>query len=134
MASPRILESFGETSTPRVVLIDEADVVEALIAGHLGEDRPLGTVGESGSEEEVVVLNVGKERRGGGRADGGNLPGAGDLTGDGQGGGAGVGADDGVDAYDVHELEDSFEGDFGVAGGVDGEALNGLSEDAVGLV
>ena len=134
MASPRILESFGETSTPRVVLVDEADVVEALIAGNLGEDRPLGAVGESGSEEEVVVLNEGKERRGGGRADGGNLPGAGDLTGDGQGGGAGVGADDGLDAYDVHELEDSFEGHFGVAGCVDGEALNGLSEDAVGLV
>ena len=59
---------------------------------------------------------------------------AGDLPGDGKGGGAGVGADDGVDADDVQEFADFFDGHVGVAGCVYGEAFNGLSEDAAGVV
>ena len=60
--------------------------------------------------------------------------GPGDFPSDEERGGAGVGAYYGVDADDVHKLADSFEGHVGVAGGVDGEALDGLSEDAASLI
>ena len=77
---------------------------------------------------------MGKKGRGGGGADGGDLLGPGDLPSNEEGGGAGVGADDGVDADDVYKLADSFEGRVGIAGGVDGETLDGLSEDAASLI
>ena len=74
-AGPGVLEGPGETLTPSVVLVDETDIVEALVAVDLGEDRPLGAVGEGVAEEEVVVFDGGEEGRGGRGADGGDLPG-----------------------------------------------------------
>ena len=102
-AGPGVLEGLSEALPPSVVLVDEADVVEAKVSVDLSQSGPLGAVGEGGAEEEAVVLDGGEEGRSGGGADGGDPPGAGDLPGDGEGGGAGVGADDGVDAGGVDE-------------------------------
>ena len=44
LAGPGLLESLGEALTPGVVLIYEANVVEALVAVYLGKDRPLGAI------------------------------------------------------------------------------------------
>jgi len=56
------------------------------------------------------------------------------LPGDGEGGGASVGADDGLDAGGVDEKEDALDGHVGVAGGIDGEAFDGLAQDAPSFV
>ena len=134
LASPGLLESLGQALAPSVVLINEADVVEALVSGDLGEDRPLGAVGEGVAEEEAVICDGGEEGRGGGGADGGDLFGTGNLRGHGEGGGAGVGADDSVDASGIYEQTNSLEGDVGIAGSIDGEAFNRLIQDATGLI
>ena len=64
LAGPGVLEGLGQALTPSVVLVDEADIVEALVVVDLGEDGPLGAVprGRCGRRNRCHPRKTGGER------------------------------------------------------------------------
>ncbi len=71
---PRLLEAASQTTTIRVIDVDQTHVVEASLAGHAGEDRALGGVRE-GCAVKVAVVGGRGQLGGGGRGADGRHPG-----------------------------------------------------------
>ena len=59
LSIPGLLEGGSQPFTISIVLVDQANVIEAAAPRHLCQDRTLGGIGESRPEEVAIVLHIG---------------------------------------------------------------------------